>query len=68
MIAGRLSQGDWKIIEDYEPYLTNYLSTVQFREGVMAICGVLSCPMKFNHSFYTEFDKEMLPVNFEGAV
>ena len=28
IIAARLRQGDWKIIEDYEPYLTHYLSTV----------------------------------------
>ena len=40
IIMVRLRQGDWKIIEDFEAHLREYLNTLEFREAVMAVWGV----------------------------
>lgn len=68
IIALRLTQGDWKIIQDYEQYLAPFLPTRKFRNLVMGLCGVIRCPIKFNTELYDYPKKFNNPVNFEGAL
>ena len=68
IIALRLTQGDWQIIEDYELYLAPFLPTRKFRNVVMGLCGVIRSPIAFHTDFYDYPSKFKHPVNYEGAI
>lgn len=57
VIGLRLTQGDWKIIDDYEQYMSPFLPTPKVRKVVMGLCGMLRCPVKFHTPLYKYPDK-----------
>ena len=68
IIGLRLTQGDWKIIDDFEQYLSPFLPTNKVRQVAMGLCGMLRCPVRWHTPLYRYPDKFQFPVNFEGAV
>eukprot|EP01022_Parablepharisma_sp_SALTPOND_P003655 TRINITY_DN114_c0_g1_i2.p1 TRINITY_DN114_c0_g1~~TRINITY_DN114_c0_g1_i2.p1 ORF type:complete len:1555 (+),score=215.65 TRINITY_DN114_c0_g1_i2:2808-7472(+) len=67
LIAIRIRQGDFYIIEDYQNYLNILLPNENVRKFAMGVCGVLTLPVKFNREFNEYPDQFNHALTFEGA-
>lgn len=68
LIAMRIRQGDFFIIEDYANYLHPLLPTSKARRLAMGMCGVMTLPISFKRQFYKYPDKFEYNLTFESAV
>ena len=68
LLAIRLRQGDFYIIEDKAQYLQAMLPTPEIRKLTMGLCGILTCPIKFRRVLGNYPVKHRYNVTFEGAL
>ena len=67
LIAIRIRQGDFYIIEDYQSYLNILLPNEQVRKLAMSVCGIMTLPIMFNRKFDKYPDQFDHAITFEGA-
>jgi len=68
LIAMRIRQGDFFIIEDYANYLHPLLPTPNARKLAMGMCGVMTLPVSFSREFDDYPDTFEFNLTFESAV
>ena len=68
LLAIRIKQGDFYIIEDKAQYLLPMLPTPQIRKLAMGMCGALSSPIKYQNKINYYPPKHQYMLTFEGAL